>query len=578
VVVTMVETLGAGLIFVLLGLAAEPDAPVELPLIGDLRDHLPAMSHGAQLGFAAGMVGIFFVARGALIAAQAYAQHRVAENAGAQLSQRLMRTYLRVPYAFHLGRNSAELIRNAVHTPYTVVRQVLFPSTRLLAESLLFLGFLSLLVAVAPVAAGLAALVVGPAIWGVLRIVQPRMKQFGREAQTAMQTSLQLAQQSLHGFADVRLLGRERFFERQFGRSRRDHARSEYLRRTFSELPRVMIETSLVVFIVAFFGFTVVVQGTTAGAVPVLGLFAYAGLRLKPSLTRIVAAFNDLRYATAAIDDLVRDLQLTAEWDGLTAGTRPLPFDDAIELRSVEFRYDGAEIPALREVDLTINRGEAIGICGPTGGGKSTLLNVILGLLPPTSGSVLVDGTDIHTDVSAWHRQLGVVPQAVFLLDDTLRRNIALGLPDDEIDEGQVDRAVLLAQLKPVVDDLPDGLDTFVGERGVRLSGGQRQRIAIARALYRDPEVLILDEGTSALDNTTEAELMTALDQLRHHKTIIMVAHRLTSVRRCDRILIIENGAVSDTGTFEELASRNTWFRAGQPSEVGSAPLGDQAS
>jgi ATP-binding cassette, subfamily B, bacterial PglK len=232
-----------------------------------------------------------------------------------------------------------------------------------------------------------------------------------------------------------------------------------------------------------------------------------------------------------------------------------------LHLDGVSYRYPGTAQEALADVDLEIRRGETIGIVGPTGGGKSTLVDVILGLLPPTTGQVTVDGMDIRENLPAWHDNIGVVPQLVFLLDDTLRRNIALGLGDDEIDDAKVWEAVRLAQLDGFVCSLSAGLDTVVGERGVRISGGQRQRVAIARALYRQPTVLVFDEGTSALDNLTEGELVSSLEKLRGERTIITVAHRLTTVRRCDRIVMIENAKVSDVGSFDELARRNATFR-----------------
>jgi ATP-binding cassette, subfamily B, bacterial PglK len=560
IIVTAVETTGAGLVFLLLGLAAQPDVPVDLPVIGDLRRLLPATDQQTALVLTAAVVGAFFIVRGLLIAGQTYAQQRVAHNAGAQLSRRLVRGYLAMPYAFHLRRNSAELIRNAVQSTQVVVQQVLFPSIRLVAEALLFLGLFALLVIVSPVATGLAVVVLGPTVWLILRVVQPRMKHWGRAAQSASRDSLQSAQQSLQGFRDVRLLGRERTFETQFARNRLDFARSQYMRATLADIPRALIETALVLFIVVFFALTVTLEGAAAGTLPVLGLFAYAGIRLQPSLNRIVSAVNNLRFAGPAINDLVEDLRL-AEQVGTPAETaEQLAFEQSIKLRDVSYTYDGAAAPALTDVNLTIARGAAVGICGPTGGGKTTLVDLIVGLLPPTAGHVLVDGRDIHEHLAAWHRQLGVVSQSVFLLDDTLRRNIAFGQPDAEIDEQRLLEAVRIAQLEEFLNSLPEGLDTTVGERGVRLSGGQRQRIAIARALYRQPSVLILDEGTAALDNQTEAVLMEALEELRGDRTIIMVAHRITTVRACDRIFVVEDGRISDEGTFEELARRHALF------------------
>ena len=233
----------------------------------------------------------------------------------------------------------------------------------------------------------------------------------------------------------------------------------------------------------------------------------------------------------------------------------------AIELRDVDFMYERAGTPALRNVDLVVKRGEKLGIAGQTGSGKTTLLDLILGLLSPTSGEVLVDGDPVKARLPGWLNTIGMVPQSVFLIDDTIRRNVAFGIQDRAIDNGRVSEALKLAQLSAFVDALPDAAETVVGERGMRLSGGQRQRIAIARALYSDPSVLILDEGTSALDNTTEAELMEALEDASRDRTVIIVAHRLSTVRQADRIVFLDDGKVVDIGRFDELLERNAAFR-----------------
>jgi ATP-binding cassette subfamily C protein len=227
----------------------------------------------------------------------------------------------------------------------------------------------------------------------------------------------------------------------------------------------------------------------------------------------------------------------------------------------VDFTYEKAGTPALRNVDLVIKRGEKLGIAGQTGSGKTTLLDLILGLLSPTSGEVLVDGDPVEARLPGWLSTIGMVPQSVFLIDDTIRRNVAFGVQDRAIDDGRVSEVLKLAQLSAFVDALPDGAETVVGERGTRLSGGQRQRIAIARALYSDPSVLILDEGTSALDNTTEAELMEALEDASRDRTVIIVAHRLSTVRQTDRIVFLDDGKIVDIGRFDELLERNAAFR-----------------
>jgi ATP-binding cassette, subfamily B, bacterial PglK len=294
-----------------------------------------------------------------------------------------------------------------------------------------------------------------------------------------------------------------------------------------------------------------------------LGLFAYAGMRMQPSLQKLVAGVNSTRFAHEAVEQVSADMELVLRTVARSRLQTPdgLRFERSIELRGASFNYEGAEKPSLVGVDLHIPRGAAFGVCGPTGGGKTTLIDLIVGVLEPTEGLVTVDGRDIAEDRSGWFARVGLVPQMIFLIDDTLRRNIALGQDDHEIDEGSIERAVNAAQLDVFVNALPAGLETTVGERGVRLSGGQRQRLAIARALYREPDVLIMDEGTSALDTVTERALMSTLESQRGGRTIILVAHRLQSLQSCDRIAYVEDGEVAAVGTFEGLLKSSPGFR-----------------
>ena len=360
--------------------------------------------------------------------------------------------------------------------------------------------------------------------------------------------TLRHLQQSLHGIRDIKVLGQEGYFANRYGRSRHRLARAFYLRATLTELPHTIIELSLVGFILVFFGFTIWNGGGSDAAVPILGLFAYVGLRLQPSLQRIVSGLNEIKFSAAPLEDVYADLRLIETLPRVTDGTTPLPFKDAIYVEDVCFQYEQTDRDALKTVNLTIRRGEQIGICGPTGGGKTTLVDIITGLLDPTSGRVAVDGHDLREHSRAWQRNLGVVPQTVFLIDDTMKRNIALGVADEDIDEVGLAEAVERGQLSDFVASLPDGLETAVGERGVRISGGQRQRIAIARALYRRPAVLIFDEGTSALDNATEAHVMGSMAFLRGKQTVILIAHRLSTVRNCDRVVFLEEGRVTGLG------------------------------
>jgi ATP-binding cassette subfamily C protein len=292
---------------------------------------------------------------------------------------------------------------------------------------------------------------------------------------------------------------------------------------------------------------------------PLVSLYAYVGFRTIPAAQRLAMQVDAARWRLAESASLVADLKLLEAAPHAADGTR-LELRDRLEASHVAFRYESAEQPVLCDVSFTVRRGEVVAIVGATGAGKSTLIDILIGLLPPAAGSILVDGTRIDGHVAGWQQNIGYVPQAPFLLDDTLRRNIALGLPDEQIDEHAVQRAVSIAQLDELTRELPDGLNTMVGERGIRLSGGERQRVAIARALYRDPALIVLDEATSALDPATERDVAKAIERLRD-RTILVIAHRISTVERCDRVLVLADGRIAAEGAYAELAKASLAFR-----------------
>jgi len=565
-VVSGLEAVGAGLVFVLLGLIAEPGGGVELPIFGDLTGLFPDADSSALLVGAAVAIGIFFLVRGALQVVQSYVQNRISYNAGVRLSARLVRGYLAMPYSYHVRRESAVLVRNAIASVQEVIGRVVLPAAKFVAETMVVVGISVVLFATAPLASLFVVALLGPMTYLILRMVKARVKRYGRLATDSAQESLRTLQQSLHGIRDIRLLGRERFFIRMFRRQRSQDARARASQATFSQLTSVLVELLLVSFIVVFLVVTVVTAGTAGESFAVLGLFAYVVMRLKPSTQKIISAANNLRFATPAIDDLYRDLEETEAalrsfdmWKEPSDGDASL--HDRVSVKDVSFRYRDDADDVLQRVNLEIGAGESVGFCGPTGGGKSTLVDILAGLLEPTSGRVVADGIDIHGDVRRWQRRIGFVSQDMYLFDDSLLRNIALGIPDEKIDKEAVRWAVEMAQLNEFVATLPMGLDTQVGEHGTLLSGGQRQRVAIARALYRNPDILFLDEGTSALDNETERHFIEALHRFQGMKTLILVAHRLSTIRNCDRVYFVENGRVAGGGSYDELYEENPAFR-----------------
>lgn len=314
----------------------------------------------------------------------------------------------------------------------------------------------------------------------------------------------------------------------------------------------------LAVLGVAILILVLIIQGNEVSTIfVVLGIFAAAAFRLMPSITRIIGSIQSFRYSLPVLETLHKEFQIT---ESVSSASKPenivrtnSEFSDKLTFDHVSFTYPGANIPSLNDVSLNIYFGECIGIIGSSGAGKTTLVDIILGLIVPDYGKVVIDGDDICESLSNWQSQIGYVPESIFLIDDSLRKNIAFGIPDNDIDELLVNQAIQAAQLEDFVNTLPEGLNTFVGERGVRLSGGQRQRIGIARALYHDPKVLVFDEATSSLDNDTESEIMKTIHLMHKDKTIIIIAHRLSTVEKCDRLYMLDFGKVIDEGSPEEL-------------------------
>lgn len=370
-----------------------------------------------------------------------------------------------------------------------------------------------------------------------------------------------LLQQTLNAVREIKTLGQERAFAEANREVRRREQRLLARRQAVEAVPRLAVETVFVAGLGALFLAARAAAADSAQTAATLGVLAYAGLRLLPSLHLIVYRVNRIGQGTALLD------MIAGDWRSLGApiGTlepEPLVLRESVVFDRVSYRYPGAERDALSEVSLEIRRGESIGLVGPTGSGKSTLADLLIGLLAPTEGEIRVDGALLGDEPRAWQRSIGYVPQVVHLVDDTLRRNIAMGTPDEEIDDERVREAVRQAQLEDVVARLPQGLDERVGESGVKLSGGERQRTAVARALYRRPQVLLFDEATAALDNRTERALTATLDSLRGERTLVVIAHRLTTVERCNRLVFLLDGRVADVGSYADLMRRNARFRS----------------
>ena len=552
VIAAAIEAVGALLVFYATNRLAGGSATTPLDRF------FGSPGEGGALGGVAAVIGLFFVVRGVFTVVSTWFEARTVQLTSATISQRLFRRYLTAPYAEYLRRNSAELIRNAVTSVEGVAARYLTPVVAVSGEAIVIVFLVGVLAYTAPLATLVVAVVLGGVGFLLLRFVRSRLRQFGRVSESSTHASLSVLQQSLQDLRSIRIFGREAYFADLFGSERLRFAHSRYSLATFSQLPRAVIETLVFLMLVGFI--TVASNDGAARSIGVLGLFAYAALRIMPGVNKVISGLNLIRYGTASVDNVIGDLVAAAP--PLDAGAAGERLDwSLVDVEGVGYAYEPGGAPAVRDVDLRIRRGETVGLVGHTGSGKSTFVDLLIGLLEPAAGTIRIDGADIAAVRDRWRGEIGIVSQDVYLLDDTIRRNVGFGLPDDEIDDALVWACIRTAQLGPFVEAATRGLDTRVGERGVAVSGGERQRIAIARALYRRPSVIVFDEGTSALDTATERDLLAALTGAERTETVVLVAHRLSTVRSCDWIAVFEEGSIVDRGSYEDLASRSPRFR-----------------
>ena len=548
----VIETLGVGLVLPMIALLTQSDFATDYPAFQPMLEAMGNPSHNnIVIGSMLMVVGLYLI-KALFLVLLAWQQARFTFGVQVQLSQRLFAVYLRQSYIFHLQRNSAQLIQNIIGEVSLFTNRAIMSGLILFTEVLVLFGLFSLLIFVEPLGAIIAVVLLGTAAWGFHHLTRKRIGRWGKARQHHDGLRIQHLQQGLGGAKDVKLLGREAEFLEQYSSHNEQSAYVEQWQYTLQQLPRFWLEllsvSGLVILVIGM-----LMRGQPLEAVlPTLGLFAVAAFRLIPSVNRILGAVQSLRYGVPAIDVLHKEINLATQ-DLAGAHRTVTPFRAMLELDHITYTYPTAVEHALNDISITIKRGESVGFIGVSGAGKSTLVDILLGLLTPDAGEVRIDGENIQVNVRNWQDQIGYVPQSIFLTDDTLRRNVAFGLSSEQIDDTAVQLAIKAAQLEEFVAGLPLGLETVLGERGIRLSGGQRQRIGIARALYHDPAVLMLDEATSSLDTATEYGVMQAVHAMHGAKTIIIVAHRLSTVEHCNRLYRLEQGRVVEEGRTADI-------------------------
>ena len=537
------ETLSISLVVPLLALMTEAQVAVRHPLAVYLNAALGNPTRAEMTILVALAILGTYLAKNVFLAFVVWRQNRFIFDVAVALSMRLLACYLRRPYTFHLQRNSASLIQNVTMEADILAVNVIMPAMLLFTELLVFASLFAMMLFIQPAAAALVFLVTGIGAALFFRLVSRRSVDWGTRRQMHAGLMLQHLQQGLGAVKDVKVLGRETDFLEQYRFHREVIARIGVMQGVVGRLPQLWLELLAIASLVALV-VSMTHQGQTLETIiPAIGLFVAAAFRIMPSAGRILGANQLLKFGSPAVARLHREFNPVDDAAPQSSDVA-LPFCDALVLDKVGFQYPSEPNPSIRNVSLTIPSGSCVGFIGPSGSGKSTLVDIVLGLLVPASGTVKVDGVDIHSRLRQWQNNLGYVPQSIFLTDDTLRRNVAFGLTNARIDEDAVRRAIKAAQLEPFVNSLPLGFDTVIGERGVRLSGGQRQRVGIARALYHDPQVLVLDEATSALDAETESGLMQTVGALQGAKTIIIVAHRVSTVAHCDILFQLDQGGL----------------------------------
>jgi ATP-binding cassette, subfamily B, bacterial PglK len=560
--VSCVEVISTGLVGQFISLATDPDSITKSSFFNSVYKWLNLSSQSQLLVVFGGLVIAIFYFKSFI---SFFSQKIIFEfgfKLQGELAAKLMNLYLDAPYTFHLNRNSASLIQNIIGETSRFSQGVISPSLTSVSNAVVTLALVGLLIKV-----NIVAMVV---ISGILLLsyilmfsLKNKIALWGRQGSEANTEMMRVINHSLGGLKETKVIGCESYFENQMKIQIGKHATSASLALSFGNLPRYIIEAFLISFLIGFtFLFLVTNQGNANGLSATLGVFALVSIRLLPAVGNLLTSINGIRYSAYSIDKIHLDLKELEDTNRYkkkklihsASNTKHiLPFNTDITLENVTYSYPNAQRKSLEGISLTLRKGESIGLIGKSGAGKTTLVDVILGLLETQIGDIKVDGTSIYTDLRSWQNMIGYVPQTIFLVDDTLEKNIAFGVPEHLIDRQRLEKAVLAAQLEELIEHLPNGLNTMVGERGVLLSGGQRQRIGIARALYHEREILVFDEATAALDNETEGLVTEAIKSLSGIKTMIIIAHRLSTIEHCDHIYQLDKGQVLNSGSYNEV-------------------------
>jgi len=544
VVGMFLEVFGLGLIIPLITIILDPELINDTFGISYIKEYLGDISHNQFLYYSLFSIIFVYILKTLFLIFLAFKQNTFLSNLYAQLSIKLFNHYLDQEYSFHLKKNSSLLIKN-IQVEVNLFRSYCTSLVSLFIEFALLVSIIVTLIYIEP----FGALVVGVFFTFfsmlVIEFSKKNLKFWGKKREKLDESISKNILEGFGGIKEILILGRKKFFNNIF--SNNNFLRAKILRNylTTSQIPRYLLEIIAVFGIVGFIFLMIQQDKDVDELLTILGVFVAATFRMIPSFNRIVSAFQNMKYYTSSIDLLYNEFKSKESFKNESCKSlKKINFSNKIKINNLYFKYEPENDYILENLNLIINKGDCIGIIGSSGSGKSTLASLITGLFRPESGSISVDGFNISKNIRSWQNKIGYVPQSIYLTDDSIINNIALGVSTEKINYNSINRSINAAQLTNLVDSLDDGLNTNVGERGVKLSGGQVQRIGIARALYNDPELLILDEATASLDSETESDFMEAVGFLKGSKTLIIISHKMSTLKDCNQIFKIEDKMV----------------------------------
>jgi len=563
---SLVEIVGLGAIPAFILVLATPEKILSHKVVGGILMSFNITTADKLLTWGSAALIVIFIIKNAYLVLTGYIKSNYLRSLQVRYGMELFRKYMFADYTFLMGRNPAELLRNCITEVSTVVISILQGILNLFLDVLLIINITVVLFLMQPLVTIFTVAIIGAVAIIFLRFTRKKMERLGKKAQMARRSMVKAVNQGLHGIKETRIMHAEQFFIDDYGAAVQQTARSAKLHALVSSSIKPIFETLAVTALILITFLMYLQNKSIAGVIPVLSAFSIGMIRLLPAIREITSTISTLRYSFYSINpiyeskfipEILHSPELSESFDE----DQRVEFNDRLELKNISYTYPNSATQAVRDVSITVKKGEVVALVGSSGAGKTTLIDIITGLLTPDSGKMLVDGIDVSDRIKEWQMNLGYIPQFIYLADNTLRNNILWGRTLKKDSKRNFTAAIKAASLTELINQLPEGHGTVIGDRGTRLSGGQRQRVGIARAIYSNPDILVMDEATAALDNVTEREITKAINEMKGEKTMIIIAHRLSTVRNSDKMYLMEDGRIIASGTYDELLEISPEFK-----------------